>query len=62
MLLDHGMMGDGAVDLRAIRQAVEDRAVHDGPCAVEVFSAENWWKFDPAEAPYVIINRFRRCC
>ena len=62
MLLDRGMMGDGVADLRAIRQAVEDRALYAGLCEVEVFSAEDWWKRDPAEVLDVIVDRFRRFC
>lgn len=62
MLLDRGMMGDGVADLRMIRQAVEDRAGYKGPCEVEIFSAENWWKRDPTEVLDVIVDRFRRCC
>lgn len=62
MLLDRGMMGDGVADLRAIRQAVEDRAGYAGLCEVEIFSAETWWKRDPAEVLDVIVDRFRRHC
>jgi sugar phosphate isomerase/epimerase len=61
MLLDRGMMGDGVADLRTIRDAVEG-AGYAGPCEVEVFSAENWWKRDPAEVLDVIVDRFRRHC
>lgn len=62
MLLDRGMMGDGVADLRAIRQAVEEGATYDGFCEVEIFSAEDWWKRDPAEVLDVIVDRFRRYC
>ncbi|MCA3487618.1 MAG: sugar phosphate isomerase/epimerase [Rhodobacter sp.] len=62
MLLDRGMMGDGVADLRAIRRAVEDGAGYAGLCEVEVFSAEDWWKRDPAEVLDVIVDRFRRYC
>jgi sugar phosphate isomerase/epimerase len=62
MLLDRGMMGDGVADLHAIRRAVEDSAGYTGLCEVEIFSAENWWKRDPAEVLDVIVDRFRRCC
>ena len=34
-------MGDGVADLRAICGTVEE-AGYDGPCEVEVFSAQNW--------------------
>lgn len=62
MLLDRGMMGDGVADLRAIRQALEDGAGYTGLCEVEIFSAEDWWKRDPAEVLDVIVDRFRRYC
>lgn len=62
MLLDRGMMGDGVADLQAIRWAVEDGAGYTGLCEVEVFSAEDWWKRDPAEVLDVIVDRFRRYC
>lgn len=62
MLLDRGMMGDGVADLRAIRTAVEDVADYNGLCEVEIFSAENWWKRDPAEVLDIIVERFRRFC
>ena len=56
-----GMMGDGVADLRAIRGAVED-AGYDGPCEVEVFSAQNWWRRDPGEVLDVVADRFRTAC
>ena len=62
MLLDCGMMGDGVADLHGIRRAVEEEAGYDGPCEVEIFSAEDWWKRDPGEVLDVIPDRFRRLC
>jgi sugar phosphate isomerase/epimerase len=61
MLLDRGMMGDGVADLKAIRRAVE-AAGYAGPCEVEVFSANHWWKRDPGEVLDMIVNRFRSVC
>lgn len=61
VLLDRGMMGDGVADLRAMRSAVE-AAGYKGPCEVEIFSATNWWKRDPAEMLDVMVERFRGCC
>jgi sugar phosphate isomerase/epimerase len=61
MLVDRGMMGDGVADLKAIRQAVE-AAGYAGPCEVEIFSAENWWRRDPEEVLDVMIDRFRKVC
>ncbi len=61
MLLDRGMMGDGVADLRAIRAAVE-AAGYAGPCEVEIFSARDWWRRDPAEVLDVMVERFRTVC
>ena len=60
-LLDRGMMGDGVADLKGLRAGVE-RAGYDGFCEVEIFSANNWWKRDPAEVLDVMIQRFRDIC
>jgi len=56
LLLDRGMMGDGVIDLRAIRALVE-RAGYRGHCEVEILSANNWWKRDPADVLRVCIER-----
>ncbi len=56
LLLDRGMMGDGVIDLKAIRGWVE-AAGFDGPCEVEIFSAENWWRRPPDEVLATIIER-----
>ncbi|PYD75192.1 sugar phosphate isomerase/epimerase family protein [Novacetimonas pomaceti] len=61
VLLDRGMMGDGVADLVAIRAAVE-QAGYQGFCEVEIFSANNWWKRDPAEVLDVMVGRFRTVC
>jgi len=61
MLLDRGMMGDGVADLRGIRRAVED-AGYAGPCEVEVFSRDNWWKRDPDDVLDTMVARFRSVC
>ncbi len=42
-LNDRGMMGDGVIDLRALRKMVEN-AGYAGFVEVEIFSKENWWK------------------
>ncbi|MBF0860200.1 sugar phosphate isomerase/epimerase [Gluconobacter sp. LMG 31484] len=60
-LLDRGMMGDGVADVKGLRAGVE-RAGYDGFCEVEIFSANNWWKRDPAEVLDVMIQRFRDIC
>jgi sugar phosphate isomerase/epimerase len=56
LLLDRGMMGDGVIDLRAIRALVE-RAGYRGHCEVEILSAKNWWTRDPDEVLRVCIER-----
>ena len=60
LLLDRGMMGDGIIDLRSIRAMVE-AAGYAGHCDVEIFSARNWWKRDPAEVLQVCVGRYRAC-
>jgi len=61
MLLDRGMMGDGVADLKAIRHAVES-AGYAGPCEVEIFSRDRWWKSDPEVLLRTIVERFRTVC
>lgn len=61
VLLDRGMMGDGVADIRAIRAATE-AAGYSGPCEVEIFSAENWWRRDPDDVLDVIVERARTVC
>ena len=43
VLDDRGMMGDGIIDLRTIRNLVEE-AGYDGFVEAEIFSKLNWWK------------------
>ena len=52
------MMGDGVIDIPAIRSMVEN-AGYDGPCEVEIFSVNNWWRRDPDEVVEIIRERFR---
>ena len=54
--LDRGMMGDGVIDLKAIRRMVED-AGYDGYVEVEIFSERNWWKRDPDDVIGVVRER-----
>lgn len=61
MLLDRGMMGDGVADLKTVRSAVEASG-YAGPCEVEIFSRDHWWKTDPDELLRVIVERFRTLC
>ncbi|MNW16738.1 hypothetical protein D3C71_2156910 [compost metagenome] len=41
MLLGRGMMGDGVIDIRSIRNAVE-AAGYQGPIEVEIFNQAIW--------------------
>ena len=56
LLLDRGMPGDGVIDLRAIRAMVEATG-YDGHIDVEIFSAQNWWKREPAEVLRICLER-----
>ena len=61
MLLDRGMMGDGVIDLKAIRRMIEDAGFH-GPQEVEIFSQDNWWKRPGDEVLQVIKERVATVC
>jgi sugar phosphate isomerase/epimerase len=54
--LDRGMMGDGVIDLPALRRSVE-AAGYDGYVEVEIFSQRNWWRRDADEVIGVIRDR-----
>ncbi len=58
--LDRGMMGDGVIDIKAITAMVE-AAGYAGPIAVEIFSAQDWWKRDPDEVVTIARERFATC-
>jgi len=60
MLTDRGMMGDGVIDIRSLRAAVENEG-YDGLNEVEIFSAQNWWKQDPDEVMKTIADRAKGC-
>lgn len=61
MLLDRGMMGDGVIDLKAIRAAIE-AAGYQGPQEVEIFSRDNWWKRSGDETVRTCVERFQTVC
>ncbi len=61
LLLDRGMMGDGVIDLRAIRRMIE-AAGFAGPQEVEIFSAEDWWTRPGEEVLRTCIDRFNSVC
>jgi sugar phosphate isomerase/epimerase len=56
--LDRGMMGDGVIDLPALRRMVE-AAGYDRYVEVEIFSERNWWRRDPDEVIGVIKERIQ---
>lgn len=43
VLNDRGMMGDGVIDLKAMRDMIE-AAGYQGAVETEIFSTTNWWK------------------
>ena len=61
LLLDRGMMGDGVIDLRGIRAAIE-AAGFTGLQEVEIFSAETWWKRPGDEVLRTCVERYHSHC
>ena len=57
MLNDRGMMGDGVVDLRRIRRAVED-AGYTGLIEAEIFS-DRWWAEPIDHVLSTCVERYR---
>jgi sugar phosphate isomerase/epimerase len=60
MLTDRGMMGDGVIDFRAIRQMVE-AAGYRGVQEVEIFS-DYWWSRPGDEVLATAVERFKMVC
>ncbi len=60
-LLDRGMMGDGVIELRRLRQAVEATG-YAGPVEVEIFSKLDWWTRDPDEVLQICRQRLNQRC
>ncbi|GGO83926.1 hypothetical protein GCM10011348_28980 [Marinobacterium nitratireducens] len=58
LLTDRGMMGDGVIELPAIRNQVE-KAGYTGLVEVEIFSSKNWWQKPPEETLQVCMERFQ---
>ena len=58
LLLDRGMMGDGVIDLRGIREAVE-AVGYAGYSEVEIFSENNWWQKPMDEVLATCIERHK---
>lgn len=61
LLLDRGMMGDGVIDIPALREAVEAQG-YRGFHEVEIFSADDWWKRPPDEVIATCAKRHQSCC
>jgi len=60
ILTDRGMMGDGVVDLKDIRAAME-QAGFDGLCEVEIFSAATWWPKSVDDILNTMVARGKTC-
>jgi sugar phosphate isomerase/epimerase len=60
-LNDRGMMGDGVIDLTAIRAMVEQSG-YAGMVEAEIFSAKNWWRRPIDDTLEVCRQRFSTCC
>ena len=61
LLLDRGMMGDGVIDLRRIRQWVESTGF-EGMCEIEIFSQRNWWQRPMDDVLRACVERYRSVC
>lgn len=59
LLEDRGMMGDGVIDIRAVRALVEAQG-YAGYSEVEIFSSRDWWLRDGGEVLDTCIERHRR--
>jgi sugar phosphate isomerase/epimerase len=55
ILMGRAMMGDGVIDLRQLRHAVE-KAGYDGPIEVEIFNEDVWKSADDR-----LLERIQRC-
>jgi sugar phosphate isomerase/epimerase len=60
LVFDRGMMGDGVIDIRAIR-AMAEAAGYAGPCEVELLS-KRWWAEDPEVVLPLIKARHATAC
>lgn len=61
MLMDRGMMGDGVVQLPALRHLVEATG-YARFVEVEIFSQNNWWKRPVDEVLQVCMQRLLTVC
>ena len=60
-LNDRGMMGDGVIDLPALRSLVE-AAGYTGPVEVEIFSDRDWWRRPARETLATCASRLQTVC
>ena len=60
LLLDRGMMGDGVIEIRKFRAAVEAQGF-SGPCEVELLS-DAWWARPIDDVLTAIVDRYRTVC
>jgi sugar phosphate isomerase/epimerase len=58
VLMGRGLMGDGVIDNRRLREMVE-KAGYDGPIEVEIFN-QSIWDADPDEVLRQVIERFEK--
>ncbi len=58
LLLDRGMMGDGVIEIRKIREAVEAEGFA-GFSEVEIFSELDWWTRPMDEVLSTVIARHK---
>lgn len=59
-LLGRGLMGDGVIELRRLREAI-DAAGYNGPIEVEIFN-QRVWDTPGEQVLSVIKQRFLECC
>lgn len=60
LLMDRGMMGDGVVDLKGLRRAIEQAGYH-GPQEVEILSS-HWGSRPGEEVLRTVIERYNSVC
>jgi sugar phosphate isomerase/epimerase len=61
LLMDRGMMGDGVIDIRSIRRALE-AAGYRGLIEVEIFSDADWWLKDAQTILATCSERLQSAC
>jgi sugar phosphate isomerase/epimerase len=57
LVFDRGMMGDGVIDIPALRSRVEASGF-DAAIEVEIMSERNWWTREPDDVVGVMKERF----